>query len=264
MAGLSRWRALLRRHGIRLVVYPLLVAGLLLGWRVCHRIVRLYQTGEWRSRSVGDVLKRYEARARTRLEPRLAGTGVSWPPGELLLVAIEESKQLEMWTLDDDKPVFLASYLVQGASGGLGPKRRQYPAKRLSKEEWLRPRLSRLHRPPRRHQRAPLARGRHFAASSRALASFVPPSRGSAKPRPAAAGRALAPPPRGEEPPPRFSRRSGTGRAGACLPGRQEGAANWPLPTRGGGRFPKRFGPRQRSEEHRTSPAARSFPAPAR
>jgi hypothetical protein len=88
MAGLSRWRALLRRHGIRLVVYPLLVAGLLLGWRVRHRIVRLYQTGEWRSRSVGDVLKRYEARARTRLEPRLAGTGVLWPPEELLLVAI--------------------------------------------------------------------------------------------------------------------------------------------------------------------------------
>jgi hypothetical protein len=64
-------------------------------------------------------------RAEARLGPYFAAAGVSYPARKLTFIALKQEARLELWADDGGGWKFIRSYLVQSASGRLGPKLKQ-------------------------------------------------------------------------------------------------------------------------------------------
>jgi len=77
------------------------------------------------SRSVEQVAESLGPDAEARLRPRFSRAGVTYPPRAVVLLALKEEKQLELWAKDDKDYVFIRSYPIQAASGKAGPKLRE-------------------------------------------------------------------------------------------------------------------------------------------
>jgi hypothetical protein len=68
----------------------------------------------------------YGPMARERLAPHFAAAGVPYPPPRFLLVGLKQERELQLYAADHGQPLrFIRSYRVLGASGRLGPKRRE-------------------------------------------------------------------------------------------------------------------------------------------
>lgn len=117
-----------RRHRIRFALYGLLalsIVGAVLAYRYPLAIARLVMQGEWRRRSVEEVVATREADVRARYEPLLRARGLAWPPPTLTLVAMKEERTLEVWTAGvNGAPFRLARWPFTATSGGIGPKRK--------------------------------------------------------------------------------------------------------------------------------------------
>jgi hypothetical protein len=76
-------------------------------------------------RTVDDVVLSYRSKVEQRLLPRLRFAGVEWPPQEVMLLAIKESRQLELWARSGSGWRHIRDYRIKGLSGGPGPKLRE-------------------------------------------------------------------------------------------------------------------------------------------
>ena len=68
------------------------------------------------------VLDKYRAKVESRLLPRFRYAGVDWPPQELQLLVIKETRQMELWARSESGWHYIRDYRIKGMSGGLGPK----------------------------------------------------------------------------------------------------------------------------------------------
>ena len=72
--------------------------------------------------SIAQVVEKYRQQAVSRLEPRFRFAGADWPPQEIQLLAVKESRSLELWARSGDEWRRIRDYTIKGMSGGLGPK----------------------------------------------------------------------------------------------------------------------------------------------
>jgi murein L,D-transpeptidase YafK len=77
--------------------------------------------------TVAERLAQHEADVRQRVQPLLAGAGLSSVPREVALLAFKDSRQLALYARDEPAQPWqrVTTYAVQGASGGPGPKLRE-------------------------------------------------------------------------------------------------------------------------------------------
>ncbi|MDA8434189.1 MAG: L,D-transpeptidase family protein [Nitrospiraceae bacterium] len=73
-------------------------------------------------RTVADVLREIGPRAESHLKPYFEKAGLSYPPSRVTLIGLKDELELEVWAEKDHQWVYVATYDVYGASGGLGPK----------------------------------------------------------------------------------------------------------------------------------------------
>jgi len=79
--------------------------------------------GQW---TVEDVLQDYGSYAERKLAPYFSKAKVSYPPKELVLLALKEEKKLEVWAKSEGEEYrFIRDYDIRAASGVAGPKLRQ-------------------------------------------------------------------------------------------------------------------------------------------
>ena len=75
-------------------------------------------------RTVEDNLQSYSAATR-KLTPYFAKAKVSYPPREVILIALKQEMKLELWAKGSGEFSFIRDYHIQAASGVAGPKLRQ-------------------------------------------------------------------------------------------------------------------------------------------
>jgi hypothetical protein len=78
-------------------------------------------------RTVEDIMQDYSAYATHKLNLNLyfAKAKVSYPPREVIFIALKQEKILELWARDSGEFRFIRDYYIQAASGVAGPKLRQ-------------------------------------------------------------------------------------------------------------------------------------------
>ncbi len=67
----------------------------------------------------------WQNKAQQRIRARFKQAGVSWPPVKIALLALKQSRKLELWASADEKWHLIQIYPILGASGTAGPKLRQ-------------------------------------------------------------------------------------------------------------------------------------------
>ncbi len=76
----------------------------------------------------GDVeltLERLSERAETTLKQRFELAGVDFPPERIQLIALKQSRRLELWAYQESRWHYVHDYAVFAASGQAGPKLRE-------------------------------------------------------------------------------------------------------------------------------------------
>lgn len=76
-------------------------------------------------RTTDDVLQQYRERVIARLQPRFQFADVEWPPREISLVVLKDTRLMELWARQDGVWRHIKDYRVKGMSGGKGPKLRE-------------------------------------------------------------------------------------------------------------------------------------------
>jgi L,D-transpeptidase catalytic domain len=77
-------------------------------------------------RTIEGVIRVLAPHVDRRLLPAFERAGISWPPEQLILLALKEEKRLEIYAADDSHgPRFVLSYPILAASGIVGPKLRE-------------------------------------------------------------------------------------------------------------------------------------------
>jgi hypothetical protein len=71
------------------------------------------------------IVEKYGARAERVLKPRFRFAGVAWPPQRIALLAIKETRRLELWAAQNGQWRHVREYRIKGMSGKLGPKLRE-------------------------------------------------------------------------------------------------------------------------------------------
>ncbi len=71
------------------------------------------------------VVAKYSAGAERVLKPRFRFAGVDWPPRRITLLALKETRRLELWAEQKGEWHFIREYRIKGMSGGSGPKLRE-------------------------------------------------------------------------------------------------------------------------------------------
>ncbi|MCP4285839.1 MAG: L,D-transpeptidase family protein [Gammaproteobacteria bacterium] len=72
--------------------------------------------------SVEQVVEKYRSKVEARLVPRFRYAGVDWPPLALQLLAIKDTRRMELWARSERGWHFIRDYRIKGMSGVLGPK----------------------------------------------------------------------------------------------------------------------------------------------
>jgi len=73
-------------------------------------------------RTVGDIVQMHEASVDRTLKPLFEKAEAQYPPKKITLLAIKNTKHVELWSNDGIEPTFIRRYPVKAASGLLGPK----------------------------------------------------------------------------------------------------------------------------------------------
>jgi hypothetical protein len=108
----------------RLTFGSLLACGILLaaGAVTAAPLEPIPPAGE---RSVMDSLRIYGPPATRRLMPHFRRAGVTFPPRELVFLAMKQERTLEVWARDDGPFRLIRTYPIRKASGRSGPKLRE-------------------------------------------------------------------------------------------------------------------------------------------
>jgi len=80
------------------------------------------QPGQW---TVEDILQGYGPYATRKLNAYFAKAKVSYPPREVIFIALKQEKKLELWARGNGEFRFIRDYYIQAASGVAGPKLHQ-------------------------------------------------------------------------------------------------------------------------------------------
>lgn len=72
--------------------------------------------------TVSDVINKYGDASNNRLAPYFQKAGIQYPPSQITLLAIKDTKQLELWVTSGGEQIYVRSYPILAASGILGPK----------------------------------------------------------------------------------------------------------------------------------------------
>jgi L,D-transpeptidase catalytic domain len=76
--------------------------------------------------TIADRVAQYGPGARARLAPYFAAAGIAYPPDQFVLLGFKQERELHLLASGAGRPlVFIRSYPIRGASGGLGPKLRE-------------------------------------------------------------------------------------------------------------------------------------------
>ena len=75
--------------------------------------------------TLDDFLQSYSAYATGRLTPYFAKARVSYPPREVIFIALKQEMKLELWARGSGEFRFIRNYPIQAASGVAGPKLRK-------------------------------------------------------------------------------------------------------------------------------------------
>jgi hypothetical protein len=67
----------------------------------------------------------WQGEAQQRIRVRFKQAGVAWPPVKIALLALKQSRKLELWAPTHGKWRLIHTYAILGASGTAGPKLRQ-------------------------------------------------------------------------------------------------------------------------------------------
>jgi hypothetical protein len=95
----------------------ILLFVLVMGWTVL---------GQAASQSpLQHVLQELDAEAGQRVLSRFQRAGVDFPPQRVQLIAIKESRRLELWVYSQERWWFIHDYAIFAASGSAGPKLRE-------------------------------------------------------------------------------------------------------------------------------------------
>ncbi len=82
--------------------------------------------GETVTYTIQDRLNEFSGVVQERMGPHFSAACVKYPPSRMALVAIKETRKLELWAADEGCELqFVREYDVVGASGVLGPKLRE-------------------------------------------------------------------------------------------------------------------------------------------
>ena len=73
-------------------------------------------------RSIEQVLASHKSRVEKRLEPRFRFAGADWPPEAVTLLALKDTRSLELWARSEGKWRHIRDYRIKAMSGGVGPK----------------------------------------------------------------------------------------------------------------------------------------------
>lgn len=77
------------------------------------------------ARNVDDALYAFAPSALEQIKPYFRKAGVSYPPNDIVLIAIKDEKKLELWARDTGKYKLVRNYHIKAASGMRGPKLQQ-------------------------------------------------------------------------------------------------------------------------------------------
>lgn len=77
------------------------------------------------SRTVDDVIKRYQPIVEPRLKIDFARADVSYPPKKIALFAMKNEQKMELWAEEDDTWHLIKNYPITKLSGVMGPKKRE-------------------------------------------------------------------------------------------------------------------------------------------
>jgi hypothetical protein len=114
LEGVSRCRrrgaveSLSARIGRRCILLPILLLALVV------------QAGP--NAEVDATLQRLSGQMEERLGERFALAGIDYPPQRIQLIAIKQSRKLELWVYQDNRWRYVHDYPVFAASGSSGPK----------------------------------------------------------------------------------------------------------------------------------------------
>jgi len=78
--------------------------------------------GQW---TVDDIVQTYGASVAKDFNYYFTKAKVSYPPREVILIALKQEKKLELWARNSGEFRFIRDYYILGASGETGPKLRQ-------------------------------------------------------------------------------------------------------------------------------------------
>ena len=67
----------------------------------------------------------WQSKAQQRIRARFEQAGVAWPPVKIALLALKQSRRLELWASTHGEWHLIHIYPILGASGTAGPKLRQ-------------------------------------------------------------------------------------------------------------------------------------------
>jgi hypothetical protein len=77
-------------------------------------------------KTIYNRLMQFEEPVRARLQPYFRTAGVHYPPSRMALVAVKETKKLELWAANEYEDLrLIREYDILAASGELGPKLRE-------------------------------------------------------------------------------------------------------------------------------------------
>ena len=74
---------------------------------------------------VESVMERLSEGMESQLQERFELAGVDYPPERIQLIALKQSRRLELWAFQDDSWRYVHDYPVFAASGEMGPKLRE-------------------------------------------------------------------------------------------------------------------------------------------
>ncbi len=108
------------------IIKYLAIAALIIGITCVYLFMRpiwvpIYQKVVGKQ-TVSDVVNAYGNTSRDRLVPYFQKAGVQYPPSQITLLAVKDTKKLELWVSNEGEPVYIRSYPVLATSGILGPK----------------------------------------------------------------------------------------------------------------------------------------------
>lgn len=112
------------RRGIILIIVAIVVVLPAILFRENLSIAKDVVRHRLSKRTVSDRLAEFGSAARDRLKPQFQKVGVSFPPENVVLVALKDERILELYAGAGTQKKLIHRYPILAASGGPGPKLR--------------------------------------------------------------------------------------------------------------------------------------------